>query len=104
MLWSRRPIWVGLRERLAAVGRTALTNYIGQSLMATFIFYGFGFGLYGHLNRISQVVFIFAIWALQLLIAPCWLTHFRYGPLEWLWRTLTYFKWQPMRKQGSVAR
>lgn len=104
MLWSRRPIWVGLRDRLAAVGRTALTNYIGQSLMATFIFYGFGFGLYGHLNRISQVVFIFAIWALQLLIAPCWLTHFRYGPLEWLWRTLTYFKWQPMRKPRRMAR
>jgi len=98
MLWSRRPIWLPLRDRLAAVGRTALTNYIGQSLIATFIFYGFGLGLYGHVNRITQLFFILAIWALQLFVASWWLARFGYGPLEWLWRLLTYFKWQPMRR------
>jgi uncharacterized protein len=102
MLWNRRPIWLDLRERLAAVGRTALTNYIGQSIMATFIFYGFGLGLYGHLDRIMQLVILFALWAIQLLIAPWWMARFRYGPLEWLWRTVTYFRWQPMRKGGSA--
>ena len=93
MLWSRRPIWLPLRERLAAVGRTALTNYIGQSVIATFIFYGFGLGLFGYVNRIGQLFFILAIWAFQLLTSSWWLTHFRYGPLEWIWRLLTYFKW-----------
>ncbi|MCK5893539.1 MAG: DUF418 domain-containing protein [Endozoicomonadaceae bacterium] len=98
MLWSRRPIWLFLREPLAAVGRTALTNYIGQSLIATFIFYGFGLGLYGHVDRITQLSVIFAIWVIQLFVASWWLSHFHYGPLEWLLRVLTYLEWQPIRR------
>lgn len=111
MLWSRGTLWTGLRTRLAAVGRTALTNYIGQSILATTIFYGFGLGLYGTVDRITQLVVVLAIWLLQLWLAPWWLARFRYGPLEWLWRWLTYFRW-PMhltrksaegQKLGSIS-
>lgn len=88
-----------LQMRLAAVGRTAFTNYILQSLICTFIFYGFGFGLFGYLDRWAQVLIVFAIWALQLIIAPLWLSRYRFGPLEWLWRTLTYMRIQPMLRK-----
>ncbi len=96
MLWSRTEIFPKLQERLIAVGRTALTNYIGQSILATFILYGFGLGLFGHLSRIGQMAVIVLIWLLQLLIAPIWLRYFRYGPLEWAWRSLSHFRLQPM--------
>lgn len=99
MLWSRRSMWLFLREPLAAVGRTALTNYIGQSLIGTFIFYGFGLGLYGHIDRITQLFVILVIWGIQLFVASWWLSHFHYGPLEWLLRLLTYLKWQPIRRE-----
>ena len=98
MLWSRSALWTGLQARMVTVGRTALTHYIAQSVISTFIFYGFGLGLYGHLNRPAILLVVLAIWALQLLAAPWWLARFRYGPLEWLWRSLTYFSWQPLRR------
>lgn len=96
MLWSRRPFLKGLQNRLTAVGQTALTNYIFQSLLATFIFYGFGLGLYGQLNRLAQLSVVVGIWGVQLLISHWWMARFRYGPLEWAWRTVTYWRWQPM--------
>lgn len=99
MLWSRRPILLPLRDRFASVGQTALTNYIGQSLIATFIFYGFGLGLFGSVNRIGQLAIMVLIWAIQLAIAPWWLARFRYGPLEWGWRTLTYLSPQPLLRR-----
>lgn len=98
MLWSQTAILKTLQNRLAAVGRMALSNYISQSLLATIIFYGFGLGLYGNLNRLSQSFIVLLIWALQLVISAWWLKHFRYGPLEWLWRSLTYFRLEPFRK------
>ncbi len=101
MLWSKRPFLQGLQKRLTTVGQTALSNYILQSILGTFIFYGFGLGLFGHLNRLGQMGVVLAIWIVQLIISPWWMTRFRYGPLEWVWRTLTYLKWQPMRKQAA---
>ena len=89
----------GLQKHLAAVGRTALSNYFLQTLLATFIFYGFGLSLFGSVERWGQILIVFSIWALQLAISPWWLQHFRFGPLEWLWRSLTYMSWQPMRVQ-----
>lgn len=89
---------LAMQTRLASVGRMAFTNYILQSLICTFIFYGFGLGLFGSVERWGQVLVVLAIWALQLLISPIWLRHFRFGPLEWFWRTLTYLKLQPMRR------
>jgi uncharacterized protein len=96
MLASKSPLLVPATRRLAAVGRMAFTNYIMQSAICTTIFYGHGFGLFGKVNRVGQFGLVLAIWSLQLVISPVWLRHFQFGPLEWLWRSLTYFKWEPL--------
>jgi uncharacterized protein len=86
-----------LTHRLAAVGRMALSNYLTHSLICTTLFYGYGFGLFGHINRTGLAGIVLAIWVFQLLVSPIWLAHFRFGPAEWLWRSLTYWRLQPMR-------
>lgn len=86
-----------LTHRLAAVGRMALSNYLTHSLVCTTLFYGYGFGLFGHINRTGLAAIVLAIWVFQLWISPIWLKHFRFGPAEWLWRSLTYWRLQPMR-------
>jgi uncharacterized protein len=86
-----------LTKRLAAVGRMALSNYLTHSIVCTTLFYGYGFGLFGTINRTGLAAIVLVIWVSQLLISPIWLRHFRYGPAEWLWRSLTYWKLQPMR-------
>jgi len=86
-----------ITRRLAAVGRMALTNYLGHTIICTLIFYGHGLGLFGRVERLGQILIVLAIWALQLTVSPMWLRHFRFGPFEWLWRSLTYRRWQPMR-------
>jgi uncharacterized protein len=68
----------------------ALSNYLMHSLICLFIFTGAGFGLVGELERWALYVVVFAIWLLQLWLSPWWLARYRYGPAEWLWRTLTY--------------
>jgi len=83
---------------LASVGRTALSNYILQSLIATWIFYGYGLGLYGSVNRVEQLGIVLVIWAVQIVVSVLWLRRFQYGPLEWVWRTLTYQSRQPLSK------
>ena len=98
MLWSQNTVLIGLQDRLAATGRMALTNYIGQSIIGTFIFYGFGLGLFGSFNRLMLLPVIVVIWLIQLWLSPIWLKHFRYGPLEWAWRSLSYRKLQPIRR------
>jgi uncharacterized protein len=85
-----------LIKALAAVGRMALTNYLMQTLICTFIFYGHGLGLYGSVERTGQILLVLFIWILQLFVSPIWLNRFRFGPVEWLWRSLTYWKRQPM--------
>jgi uncharacterized protein len=82
---------------LAPLGRTALSNYLLQSLICTTLFYGYGFGLYGKVGPALGIVITVAIYALQIPLSHWWLRHFRFGPAEWLWRTLTYGKIQPMR-------
>lgn len=89
--------WLG--RALAAVGRTALSNYLLHSLLCTWIFYGFGLGLYGSMERIGQIGIVVAIWVLQLIVSPLWLKRFRFGPAEWAWRSLSYGKLQPLRVQ-----
>ncbi|MBC8366324.1 DUF418 domain-containing protein [bacterium] len=98
MLWSKSSRLMNLKARLSYLGRMAFSNYIGQTVLATLVFYGWGLGLYGRLNRFELVGVILIIWAAQLLISPWWLKRFHYGPLEWLWRTMSYWKWQPMRR------
>ncbi len=88
-------IW--LTRRLAAVGRMALSNYLTHSIVCTTLFYGYGFGLFGQINRTGLAAIVLTIWVIQLWISPIWLKHFRFGPAEWLWRSLTYWKLQPMK-------
>ncbi|MGC6426049.1 MAG: DUF418 domain-containing protein [Akkermansiaceae bacterium] len=99
MLWCQSSWMPRLKARLTEVGRTALSCYIGQSLIATFLFYGFGLGLYGKVDYLLQLVFVVGIWLLQIGLVWFWMKRFRYGPLEWLWRCLTYLRWQPLRKE-----
>ena len=86
-----------LQRRLAAAGRMALTNYITQSLICSLVFYGHGLALFERVGGPGQVAIVAGIWTLQLIWSPWWLARFRFGPLEWLWRSLTYMKRQPMR-------
>ncbi len=79
-----------IRQPLAAVGRMALTNYLAQSILGAFIFYGFGLGLYGRLTGYQLYAVVALIWALQLAWSTWWLARFRIGPFEWVWRSLTY--------------
>jgi len=89
----------GLTARLIAVGRTAFSCYILTSLICTFVFYGHGLGFYGHVSRLGQWGVTIAVWITLLIVAPLWLERFRFGPLEWLWRTLTYGERQPLRRE-----
>ena len=86
-----------LKKWLAPFGRMALTNYLMQSIIATFIFYGHGLGLFGTVSRAEQWFYILGIWIFQLLFSKWWLGRFKFGPFEWLWRSLTYWKVQSMR-------
>lgn len=88
-----------LTARLAAVGRMALTNYLVQTVIGTLIFYGHGLGLFGSVGRAGQMTVVLGIWALQLIYSGPYLNRFRFGPVEWLWRSVTYGRVQPMRRE-----
>ncbi len=98
MIFCKLNILNILKKGLAAVGRMALTNYVMHSVICMFIFYSFGFGLFGKLQRYELYYVVAGIWVFQIIASPIWLHYFRFGPLEWLWRSLTYRKLQPMRK------
>ena len=83
-----------LRRGLARIGRMAFSNYIAQSLICTSIFYGFGLSLFGQLTRWQLVLIVILVWLMQWFGSRWWLARYRYGPLEWVWRRLTY--WQPL--------
>jgi uncharacterized protein len=80
----------------APVGRMAFTNYLGQSLILGWIFYGYGFGLFGKLSVSAAFTVGVVIYAMQAAVSAWWLGRYRYGPVEWLWRSLMYGSWQPM--------
>lgn len=83
------------------VGQMAFTNYLMQSLLVGLFFYGVGFGYFGKLQRHEIYYVVAATWALQIIWSHIWLQYFRFGPLEWAWRSLTYWKKQPMRKANA---
>lgn len=95
ILLTRHGGW--LVERIAATGQAAFTNYLGTSILMTFIFYGWGLGLFGRLDRAELWLPVIAMWLLMLLWSKPWLDRYRYGPLEWLWRSLSRGSLQPMR-------
>ncbi|MGK0259309.1 MAG: hypothetical protein ACI96M_002749 [Candidatus Azotimanducaceae bacterium] len=90
MLAIKYDVVAGLRRRLAAVGRMALTNYLSHSFICLLLFTGAGLGLAGNFARSELYLFVFTIWAFQLWLSPWWLRRYHYGPVEWVWRGLTY--------------
>lgn len=86
-----------LRSSLGAIGQMAFSNYIFQSVVCSTIFCGYGFGLYGKLQRYQLYYVVAGIWVLQMIASPMWIRRYRMGPLEWCWRSLTYWQRQPMR-------
>lgn len=105
ILLMQRARWAKLFSPLAAMGRMALSNYFFQTIVCTTIFYAYGLGLYGEVGAAMGIALTFAIYFAQLPLSVWWMNRFRFGPLEWLWRSLTYGKWQPMRlEQKQEAR
>jgi len=98
VLIVKSDAWEAMVERFAAVGRMALSNYLLHSLVMTSVFYGYGLGLYAGIPRIGQQALAALLIGLQLLVSPWWLRQFRFGPAEWLWRSLTYRRRQPLRR------
>ena len=98
ILLVKRGTLGSLRGRLAAVGRMAFSNYLLQSIVTSVIFLGWGFGLAGRFDYAEQLLMVAAIWGVQLAVSPAWLRHFHFGPAEWLWRSLTYWERQRMRR------
>lgn len=101
ILLSRGQGW--LAQRIAAAGRCAFTNYLGTSIIATFVFYGWGLDLYGSVSRWQAWLLVPLVWLTMLAWSKPWLEHFHYGPLEWLWRSLSRGAFQPMRKRSVAA-
>lgn len=92
------PATARLFGLLGPAGRMALTNYLLQSLVATFIFFGYGLGYFGQLPRAWQPVYVFVFFALQVALSHWWMARFRFGPAEWAWRAATYLNLPAMRR------
>ena len=97
-LFIKSPIFFSFKNKIAAVGQMALTNYISQSIICVIIFFGIGFGFFGQLERWEQILIVISVWALQFFWSKPWLDHFQFGPLEWFWRSITYWKKQTFKK------
>jgi uncharacterized protein len=96
--WIKPRVGGALVGRLAAAGKAAFTNYLGTSIIMTTLFYGYGFGLFGTLGRAQCYLVVLVMCAVMLLWSKPWLDRFQYGPLEWLWRSLSRRSLQPMQK------
>jgi uncharacterized protein len=96
--WAARPHSGWLVERLVLAGRMALSNYVGTSLVMVLLFQGWAGGLFGTLHRGELLLVVLLGWALMLTFSRLWLGRFAQGPLEWLWRCLTYWRWFPLRR------
>ena len=103
ILVVERPAWKARLAPLAAVGRTALSNYLFQSLICTVIFYSYGLGLFGRVGPAWGLALTIAIYSIQVPLSMWWLRHFQFGPMEWVWRSLTYGRLQPMRRLPSFG-
>jgi uncharacterized protein len=97
MLFCRSGIFPWLQRGLSAVGRMAFTNYVMTSIICAFVFYGFGFALFGQLQRHELYYVVAGIWLFQVVLSPIWLRRYRFGPLEFVWRWLTYGERPVMR-------
>ena len=98
MLLYKSGLFKWLFGLMRPVGQMAFTNYLMQSIICGLIFFGVGFGMYGRFQRYELYFVVAAVWAFQIAFSHLWLRYFRFGPFEWAWRSLTYWKMQPMRK------
>lgn len=101
---SRTGSLQGVLRRIAYVGQMALTNYLAHSVICMLLFTGAGMALYGQLERSELYYAVIAIWIVQAVWSQLWLRRFRFGPAEWLWRSLTYGRWQPLRRAAVPRR
>lgn len=101
LLLYKSGLFKWLFALMRPVGQMAFTNYLMQSLICGLFFYGIGFGMYGKLDRLEVYYFVAAVWVFQIIYSHLWLRYFYFGPLEWLWRSLTYWKKQRMLKKGE---
>lgn len=102
LLLAQQERWRRRFAPLEAVGRLALSNYLGQSLICTLIFYSYGLGLYGAVGSAAGLALTVGVWIFQILLSVWWVRHFRFGPVEWLWRSLTYLRRQPLMGSPSA--
>ncbi len=91
-----------LTSRLAAAGQMALTNYLVTSVICTLFFNGYGLGMFGRMQRYQLLYVVFGVWLAILIWSPIWLRHFRFGPMEWVWRSLTRWERQPMKLKKLI--
>lgn len=103
VLLAQKPKWRNLLAPLASVGRMALTNYLSHSILFTLIFYGYGLGLYGRFGPAITLILTFIIYRAQISLSGWWLFRYRFGPAEWLWRTMTYLKLQSLKPERARA-
>ena len=108
--WAALILWAigvfatdAVQARLAAAGRMAFTNYLTTSIVMTTLFYGYGFGLFGRIDRAPLYLVCAGMWAAMLLWSKPWLDRFHYGPFEWLWRSLARAELQPMRRRATIV-
>lgn len=102
ILYARASIHPAL-DRLAPLGKMSLTCYVSQSVVGTMVFYAWGFGMYAHWGIAASLVYGLLFFAVQLALAPLWLRYFQYGPLEWLWRCLTFTNFHiPLRRRAET--
>ena len=98
MLMYKSGLFKWLFALMRPVGQMAFTNYLMQSLLCGLFFNSIGLGMYGKLQRIEIYYVVFAVWLFQIIFCNIWLRYYRFGPFEWAWRSLTYWKRQPFRK------
>lgn len=98
MLIAKSDKFSRFKSLMSKVGRMAFTNYILTSILAVILFTGTGFGLYGTIERTTQILITFAFWLILIVFSNIWLKHYKFGPLEWLWRSLTYGHFQSFKK------
>jgi uncharacterized protein len=104
LLWMQPPRALRLTAPFGAAGQMALTNYLTQSIVLGFVFYGYGLGLFGRIGPAAGVGMAVAFYGAQLAFSLVWLRRYRFGPVEWLWRSLTYGRRQPMHRRIPLAK
>ncbi len=103
ILIMQSEAWRARLARFTAIGRTALTNYLLQSIVGTLIFYSYGLGFFGDVGPAVLLPLTFVLFALQAIMSPWWVARYRFGPVEWLWRRMTYGGPLPMRRESPAV-